>query len=416
MAKLAVLLLVFFGLTKNAYSQNLYFPPTADTSWARITMQELGWCSEQADTLFRYLDRNETKAFLVLKDGRIVIEWYPEPRTKDSIWYWASAGKTVTSALIGIAQQEGFLSIDDRTGKYLGSGWTSLQPEQEDRITVWNQLTMTSGLDDLGADPYCTLPSCLEFKADAGTRWAYHNAPYTLLEQVIENATGNAINVYLNKKLKLSTGMDGLYIKNGYNNILVSTPRSMARFGLLALNGFVWDGVPIVTDTAYARASVNRSQELNQSYGYLWWLNGQPSFMLPALQVVFPGTLTPNAPPDTYYGLGKNSQILSVVPGENLVVVRLGNAPIPDGPEVPTDFVDGMWSLLRDVICTVSSVYEHAKQRYETRIMINSNPDIPSNVRYSVYDLLGNCLIRDSLNSADFSSLPTAVYAVITSH
>lgn len=414
MAKVAVLLVVFFGLTKNTYSQNLYFPPTADTSWARTTMQELGWCAENADTLYRYLHRNETKAFLVLKDGRIVIEWYPEPRTKDSIWYWASAGKTVTSALIGIAQQEGFLSIEDKTGKYLGSGWTSLAQEQEDRITVWNQLTMTSGLEDLGADPYCTLPSCLEFKADAGTRWAYHNAPYTLLDKVIENATGDALNRYFDKKLKVTTGMDGVYIKNGFNNVLVSTPRSMARFGLLALNGFVWEGVPIVTDTAYARASVSRSQELNQSYGYLWWLNGQPSFLLPTVQIVFPGPLTPNAPPDTYYGLGKNSQILSVVPSENLVVVRMGNAPNPDGPEVPTDFVNEMWDLLRDVICTVLSVDEDDKQRYETRIMVNTLAEIPSSVRYSVYDLLGNCLIRESANSADFRSLPTAVYAVIT--
>ncbi|MBI2793620.1 MAG: beta-lactamase family protein [Ignavibacteria bacterium] len=377
-------------------------------------MQELGWCTANLDTLIRYLERNETKAFLVLKDGKMVIEWYPEPRTKDSIWYWASAGKTVTSVLVGIAQQEGFLSITDKSSKYLGSGWTSLSQEQEDRITVWNQLTMTSGLNDLGSDPYCTLPTCLVYLANAGTRWAYHNAPYTLLDKVIENATGDALNVYYDKKLKSTTGMDGLFIKSGYNNVLVTTPRAMARFGLLALGGFAWDGVAVVSDTAYARASVSRSQELNLSYGYLWWLNGQPSFMLPTVQIIFPGPIVPSAPPDSYFGLGKNSQILSIVPSENLVVVRMGNAPNPDGPDVPTNFVNEMWALLRGVICTVSSFDETVEQQTETRLMVNSDTAIPINARYSVYDLLGNCVIWESVNSTDFSSLPKSVYVVTT--
>ena len=56
---------------------------------------------------------------------------------------------------------------------------------QEDKVTIWHQLTMTSGMIDAGALFECTDKSCLQYKADAGTRWAYHNAPYTLLENVI---------------------------------------------------------------------------------------------------------------------------------------------------------------------------------------------------------------------------------------
>jgi len=54
-----------------------------------------------------YLDGNNTKAFLVLQDGRLVYEEYFEAFTRDSIWYWASAGKSLTAFLTGMAQQEG---------------------------------------------------------------------------------------------------------------------------------------------------------------------------------------------------------------------------------------------------------------------------------------------------------------------
>ncbi len=42
---------------------------------------------------------------------------------------------------------------------------------------------MTTGLDDGVPDVDCMLPSCMIYKADAGTRWAYHNAPYTILDK-----------------------------------------------------------------------------------------------------------------------------------------------------------------------------------------------------------------------------------------
>ncbi len=47
-----------------------------------------------------------------------------------------------------------------------------------------------------------------------------------------------------------------------------------------------------MTDNNYFNEMVNTSQSLNQAYGYLWWLNGKPSFMVPNLQTVFPGFMT----------------------------------------------------------------------------------------------------------------------------
>lgn len=97
-------------------------------------------------------------------------------------------------------------------------------------------LTMTTGLDDGVADKDCTEKPCLVYKADAGTRWAYHNAPYTLLDNVMTGATGNDLNAFVNEELETKIGMEGTFIKSGFNNVFYSTARSMARYGLLLLN------------------------------------------------------------------------------------------------------------------------------------------------------------------------------------
>ena len=94
--------------------------------------------------------------------------------------------------------------------------------------------------------------------------------------QVIENATGLSLNTYVNQKLKIPTGMNGAFITSGYNNVFISTPRSMARFGLLILNRGNWNGTAIMTDSVYFNAMTNSSQALNDSYGCLLYTSPSP--------------------------------------------------------------------------------------------------------------------------------------------
>ena len=152
-------------------SQPLYFPPLTGAAWETRTPATLGWNTGRIDTLYFWLESQNSRAFLVIKDGRIVMEKYFGTFTQDSAWYWASAGKTITAFVVGLAQQQGLLSIGDAASKWLGAGWTGCPPDKEALITVRHQLTMTSGLDDSG-DPYCTVDTCLIYRADAGTRWA----------------------------------------------------------------------------------------------------------------------------------------------------------------------------------------------------------------------------------------------------
>jgi CubicO group peptidase (beta-lactamase class C family) len=120
--------------------------------------------------------------------------------------------------------------------------------------------------------------------------------------------------------------MNGLWIKTGYNNVYYSTLRSMARFGLLLLNKGQWDATTVLRDTSYFLNQVNTSQNLNPSYGYLTWLNGKATHMLPGLQFNFNGPLVPNAPADMFAALGKNDQKIYVVPSQKVVVIRVGES------------------------------------------------------------------------------------------
>ena len=355
MKQLYVFITALF-ITYSAGSQSLYFPPTSGTTWDTISPQSLNWCSDKINKLYSFLDTNKTRAFILLKDGKIVLEKYFGTHTQNSFWQWNSAAKGITSFMTGIAQQEGYLSINDTSSKYLGKGWTKLTQPQEDKITIRHQLTMTTGLDDGVPDNYCTLDTCLIYKADPGTRWAYHNAPYTLLDSVIQMATGLSLNTYMNQKLKTPTGMTGLFVRVDYNNIYFSNARSMARFGLLLLNKGNWNGTPVLSDTAYFNQMTNTSQQLNKSYGYLWWLNGKQNFMIPQSQIVFPGYLCPNAPADMFSAMGKDGQFLNVIPSTNMVWIRMGEA--PENLLVPFLLNDQIWKYVNDLSCSTTPVTE----------------------------------------------------------
>lgn len=373
-------------------AQNLYFPPTGlNDTWETVSPESLGWCTAEIDPLLNFLEQENTKGFIVLKDGKIAIEKYFGTFTKDSLWYWASAGKSMTAFLVGQAQEDGFLSINNPSSDYLGAGWTRCTAEQEAKITVRHQLTMTTGLDDSGEDNHCSTDSCLQYLAEPGTRWAYHNAPYTLLEKVLENATGKDINVYTQQKLKTSTGINGLWATLDYDNVYFSKTRSMARFGLLVQNGGVWNRDTLLKDREYFTAMINTSNEINQSYGYLWWLNGKSNHMLPGIQFPFKGSWSPDAPADMYAAMGKNGQILCIVPSQGLVMVRMGNPGSSPMSEIGAFLCNMIWQKLNAVICNETAVAGFAAGAVPVRIFPN-----PSQGQFFVTGYEGDAEIFNS--------------------
>ncbi len=409
-------LLFFFPLFLSA--QELYFPPINSDEWETLDPATLNWCPERIDSLTQFLADKNTKAFIILKDGKIVLENYFDDFTQDSVWYWASAGKTLTAFLTGMAQDMNMLNINDPTSDYLGQGWTSLDSTQEAQITIRHQLSMSTGLDDASGNADCTDPECLLFLADPDNRWAYHNAPYTLLGSVIEEALGQSLNQIVANQMNARTGLTGLYIPVGYNKVFFSKPRSMARFGLLMLNNGDWDGDQLITDQNYMYDMVNTSQDFNLSYGYLWWLNGKGSYMLPTLQNIFESDLIPAAPSDTYAALGKNDQKIYVTPSQNMVVIRMGNS-AGQPLFALSSFDNELWEYINALECTPSSLIDlHQNNAWSLFpnpandfIQIESKSGLEI-LEISIFDGSGR-LVKREMNGKklDVEELPIGIYA-----
>jgi CubicO group peptidase (beta-lactamase class C family) len=401
----SIVLVFAFSVLRAQY----YFPPTAlaDTNWARVSPSALGWCESEIDSVLQFLDEKNTKAFIVLKDGKIAIEKYYGTFVRDSFWYWASAGKTLTAFLVGVAHQENILDIHDKTSDYLGTGWTVAPQPKEDLITIKHQLSMTTGLDYTAIDDNCIIDTCLKYKSDAGTEWYYYNAPYRLLQDVVAAASGVTFNQYTNSKMRSRTGLFGQWI----NYVFYSRARDMARFGLLMLNKGIWNNDTILKDAFYYNEMINTSQQMNLAYGYLWWLNGKASFKLPGLTATFSGELFPDAPDDMFSALGKNDQKIYVVPSMDLVIVRMGNS-AGSPAAAASSFDNELWIKLNKVFCPITDVnnFSVVKEIYVYPNPASNQLNISgNNVRqYSITDIHGK-LLKQQNNISDETSLAISI-------
>lgn len=345
---LALLLLVIVGCNSDddGPTQEMYFPPVTGSEWETSSVTDLDWNENQVPALIDFLEEKNTKAFLILVNGRIVMEEYFDGHTSTDTWQWNSAGKTLVATTTGIAQQEGLLDINERVSRYFGTGWTNMPIEKENLIASKHLLAMTSGIND--ENQFVIRPN-LTYLADAGTRWSYHNVFQRLMD-VVSAASGRKFDTYFDSKLRDKIGMDGSWNFGLIFTIYHSSARSMARFGLLALNEGKW-GEEQIVDEEFFKESIASSQDINPAYGYLWWLNGKSKFMVPSSQTVFPGALVPNAPADMFAAMGAEDQRIYVVPSKSLVIIRMGNASDPANPSFAVSgFDQSLWVKINAVI------------------------------------------------------------------
>ncbi len=349
---LLLLLLLISNCSKNddvvqpTTLASMYFPSKTNSTWETIPPSSLGWIQNAIQPLKDFLTQRNTKSFMILVNGRIVMEEYFNGHSANITWEWNSAGKTLVATTTGIAQQEGLLNINNKASDYLGTEWTSMPLAKENLISLKNLLIMTAGNDDT---KQYVVKTNLTYVADAGTRWAYSNI-FQKLTDVVAGASNKPFETYFNEKLKNKIGMDGFWNFGTIFTIYHSTTRSMARFGLMALAKGKWNNEQIINETFF-NESISTSQNINPSYGYLWWLNGKTSFMIPGEQTVYRGYLVPNAPADMYSAMGANDQRIYVIPSKKMVVIRMGDASdLANSNFAVSGFDNELWGKINAII------------------------------------------------------------------
>lgn len=302
----------------SASSAPLYFPPVQG-AWESVAPASVGWNADKLNEALEIAGKNRSSGVVILHRGRIMAERYWEldrnrwavgqDRAGHAIEDVASAQKSVSSILVGIARHKGLLGLQDSVQKYLGLGWSKASPEREKAITIRHLITMTSGL-----------ANDLTYEAPPGTRWRYNTACYARTLEAVAAAAKRTPNELTRDWLTGPIGMaDSSWVERpgavarlnprGF----ATTARDLSRFGVLILAEGQWDGEPVIADREYLGAALRPSQNLNPNYGYLWWVNTRQSRF-------------PQAPADMVAALGAGDHHLFVIPSLDLVVTRLGSA------------------------------------------------------------------------------------------
>ena len=267
--------------------------------------------------------RAGSTCLLVVRDGRIAGEWYWRDGAPDAAVAAFSVTKSVTSTLVGIAAGDGDLDVDDRAARYIDE-WRGTRSRavtvrnllSNDSGREWSRLTDYVGL--IAANDRSSYAVALRQSDPPGTVWNYNNAAIQTLDRVLSAATGMPTAEFAEERLFEPLGMADTRMTGDASGRSTSTAfglettcRDLARFGLLFESGGAWEGEQIVPRSWVQQAVTRPSQQLNRSYGLLWWVNSD-------------GELVPGAPRDLYAALGFGGQVLLVDPGSDTIVVRLG--------------------------------------------------------------------------------------------
>src|SRR5690606_35971257 len=266
-------------------------------------------------------------------------------------WYWNgydaetdqpnvfSVTKSVSSALIGIAEAQGLLGLNDSAADYIEE-WAG---GESDAVTIRNLISNDSGREWSFTADYLTMTGAADqtqFAIDLGQQrpigswWEYNNSAIQTLERVLEVATGQDLEEFAQANLfgpigmRVTMGRDNAGNPQTYQGLSASC-RDLARFGYLYLREGEWAGGQQIVSSAWVHVSTIPSTALNSAYGFMWWLNVDGHWVLPSapLREEGDGKLFAGAPEDMFAAVGGLGQVVVVDPGSGYVFVRLGDAP-----------------------------------------------------------------------------------------
>ncbi len=319
--------------TEDATMSSEYWP-TDD--WRTSTPAEQGMDTTKLDEMMKHVEVNDIRidSILIVRNGYLVFEEYPRSiYGPDDLHIIHSCTKSFTSAMVGIAIQEGYIEdVSDRMIDYFPNRTIANLDSRKESVTIEHLLTMTSGLDwDEWTIPYGRIGNDAAemnfadngiqyvldrpMAYDPGEFWTYNSGGSHLLGAIVANTAGQTLLEFAFEHLLGPLGISHVNWprdQNGYysgSGGVSMRPIDMAKFGYLYLNNGTWNGQKVVpSDWVAKSAGTEFSFSEYAGYSYQWWTN-------------------PTEIANVYSAQGYAGQFIFVIPSLDMVVVFTSSVP-----------------------------------------------------------------------------------------
>lgn len=237
----------------------------------------------------------DVHSVLIVKNGALVLEEYFYEYDVTVPHALRSATKSIVSALVGLAIEDGFIrGVQEPVLSYFQGDYASIEnmTDAKGRITLEHLLTNRSGLacndwdvkspgneTQMGkTENWVKFILDLPMLHEPGTEASYCSGGVIILGRIVEKAAGMPIEQYARKRLFEPLGIDTFEWRFDPDRSSEDTfcqlslrPRDMAKLGLLFLNGGLWNEQQVIPK-AWVETSTARHTSLGGTdYGYLWW-------------------------------------------------------------------------------------------------------------------------------------------------
>jgi CubicO group peptidase (beta-lactamase class C family) len=323
--------------------------PAQGFDWKAATPSSQGLSAQALERLKDRLASMNTKAFLVVRNDRLVYEWYSSDHSATAKHYTASMAKAIVGGVsIGVALTDGRIALDDRVARYVPQ-WKA--DARKSRITVRQLGSHTSGLEDAEAnnlphekltgwqgdfwkrleppnDPFTIARDRTPALHEPGERFQYSNPGIAMLTFALTFALSETsqrdVRTLLHDRVmsrigvrddEWAIGYGATYIVDGLPLVPAwgggsYTARAVARIGRLMSRGGDWDGQRVLSKDSVRLITTDAGTPGHGAIG--WWSNNEGKY--------------PRLPRDAFWGSGAGHQVALVIPSLNLIAVRNGGS------------------------------------------------------------------------------------------
>jgi CubicO group peptidase (beta-lactamase class C family) len=262
----------------------------ASTPLPRSTPEAQGVSSSALLAFIEAADKNidAMHSFMLVRHGHVVAEGWWSPYSAEAPHALYSLSKSFTSTAVGLAVEEGKLSVDDEVLKFFpgdapdkpSANLKSMRVSDLLRMSTGHQVEPKRPADQVWTKVFLAQP--VPFKP--GTHFLYNTSATYMLSAIVQKATGQTVLDYLRPRLFEPLGIESPTwgtspqgISQGGYGLSIRT-EDIAKFGQLYLQQGKWGGKPLIPATWIASATSrqtsngsNPKSDWDQGYGYQFW-------------------------------------------------------------------------------------------------------------------------------------------------